>query len=168
MLSPLRTLPLYDPYTQPSSWNERMSVGEFAVHSSHGKSSRSVHFCAVFRSLQDAEQYAMAQTHLDPTLRCRIYDHRGFVGAPVQEMRGTKYKGELDFSPRTRKWMGIGLLASGSGLFSFDWANDFQFSWPSVVGSRLLIPGAILLVTEGLIRLTQWQKTRRDRAQQDL
>jgi hypothetical protein len=86
-MNPLRTLPLFDSGAQPASWNERMSPGEYAVHYSSFDSSApgTGPSCTILGSLADAEEYAKAQVALKPGLRCRIYDHRGFVGPPILE-----------------------------------------------------------------------------------
>jgi hypothetical protein len=79
-----RTVPLFDPDAQPASWNERMSHGEYAVHySSFDQVAREIGpSCTVLGSLEGAEEYAKAQVMLNPELRCRIYDDRGFVDRP--------------------------------------------------------------------------------------
>jgi hypothetical protein len=79
-----RTVPLFDPDAQPASWNERMSHGEYAVHySSFDQVAREIGpSCTVLGSLEGAEEYAKAQVMLNPELRCRIYDDRGFVERP--------------------------------------------------------------------------------------
>ena len=109
-------------------------------------------------SLPGAEDYARQQIEQTPTLRCRIYDHQGFVGAPVQEIAGANFKGERDLSPRVRRWLGVLLLGVGLALCALDWSTGFRLSWPALVGSRLLIPGTILVVTEALILLHAHQK----------
>jgi hypothetical protein len=153
-MNPLRTLPLFDSGAQPASWNERMSAGEYAVHYSSFDSSAQGNgpSCAILGSLEDAKEYAKAQVALKPELRCRIYDHRGFVGPPVLEVRGQQYKGESEISSRFRKWFGSVLFFGGLALVIVDWSVDFKLTWPATIGVRLLIPGLILLVTEvGLI-----------------
>ena len=149
-------LPLVDPDVWPSSWNERMVPGEFAVHPSSSKAGTPG--CIVFDSLGEAEAYAREQIVQQPFLRCRIYDHHGFVGAPIVEVVGSAYRGDRDLSPRVRRWLGSALFFGGLGLVLLDWSTDFHLSWPALVGSRLLIPGLLLLVTEGLILLHAKQK----------
>jgi hypothetical protein len=153
-MNPLRTLPLFDSGAQPAYWNERMSVGEYAVHySSFDRSAQGTGpSCTILGSLADAEEYAKTQVALKPKLRCRIYDHRGFVGPALLEVRGQQYKGENEISPHFRRWFGSALFFGGLVLVFVDWSADFKLTWPATIGVRLLIPGLILLVTElGLV-----------------
>jgi hypothetical protein len=89
-----------------------------------------------------------------------IYDHQGMVGAPLREIRGDRYKGNGDISPRFRRWVGSGLFFGGLGLILLDWSKDFGLMWPALVGMRMLIPGVILLVTEAAILLHARLKSR--------
>ncbi|WP_035348935.1 hypothetical protein [Edaphobacter aggregans] len=148
-----RTLPLFDSGVHPGSWNERMSPGDYAVHYSSFESSArgSGPTCTIFGSLVEAEQYATEQVTLRPGLRCRIYDHHGFVGSPIREIQGREYVGESDLSPRFRRWTGSILFFGGLALTFVDWSTDFRLSWPAMLGTRMLIPGLILLVTEAVI-----------------
>jgi hypothetical protein len=95
---PPRTVPLFDPGAQPASWNERMSPGEYAVHySSFDKVAQETGpSCTILGSLKGAEEYAKTQVILNPELRCRIYDDRGFVGSPILEVCGKQYEGESE------------------------------------------------------------------------
>jgi len=147
-----RTLPLYDEASTPSTWNERMLPGEFAVHLSHQRSGAAL-TCVVFDSLAGAEAYAHAQIALDPTLRCRIYDHDGLAKPPARETAGPLYKGESDLSHGFRRWVGGVLFFGGLALVGLDWVHDFEMSWPGLIGSRLIIPGLLLLFTEAMIVL---------------
>ena len=136
-----------------------MAPGEFAVlYSSNQLASPPVDsdtsgapFCTVFDSLADAEQHATAQVALMPTLRCRIYDHHGLASQPVREIHGSYYKGESEITARFRRWGGSIFFFGGIGLIALDWSTGFSLSWPAMLGSRLLILGFILLVTELLI-----------------
>lgn len=152
-MSSSRALPLFDPSVQPSSWNERMAPGEYAVHYSTSDHDGPGPICTIFPSLSDAEAHAEAQIHIHPNQRCRIYDHNGFIGAPLREFRGPQYRGDRDLSPRFRRWTGSLLFFGGLGLTAYDWSTDFRFSWPGLIGSRMIIPGLILLVTEAVIVL---------------
>jgi hypothetical protein len=147
---PPRTVPLFEPGAQPASWSERMAAGEYAVHySSFDKDVRRTGpSCTILGSLEDAEEYAKAQVMLNPVLRCRIYDDRGFVGPPIVEVCGPQYKGESEISPRFRRWFGSLLFFGGLALVIVDWNADFKLTWPATIGARMLIPGLILLVTE--------------------
>ena len=139
-----------------------MVPGEYAVHySSFASGAAGRPYCTVFGSLDEAEAYARQQVVERPDLRCMIYDHQGLVGAPVREIRGGKYKGSGDISPRFRRWVGSGLFFGGLGLILLDWSKDFGLTWPALVGMRMLIPGVILLVTEAAILLHTRLKSRR-------
>lgn len=151
-MSTPRTLPLFDETAQPSSWNERMSVGEYAVHySNFVGAGTTVPTCTVFGSLAEAEAHARQEVAQRPDLRCRIYDHQGFVGKPIREVTGARYKGDSDISPRFRRWVGSVLFFGGIILILVDWSHDFSLSWPAMVGVRMVFPGLILLITEVLI-----------------
>ena len=134
-----------------------MLPGEFAVHYSQGQGSTPI--CTVCSTLAEAEAHARDQVTRHPTIRCRIYDHHGFVSAPLLEITGAHFKGELDLSPRLRRWTGFILLGVGIALCALDWSTGFRLSWPALIGSRLLIPGFVLLVTEALIQLHKHQKS---------
>lgn len=159
-MGPLRTLPLFDDGTQPSSWNERMATGEYAVHySNFDDSPGSAPFCTVFATLEEAEAYAKGQVAARPELRCRIYDHQGLVGAPIREFAGADYRGDGGISARSRRWLGSVLFVAGLILIGMDWTHDFRLTWPATIGTRLLIPGVILLVTEAIVVLHARRKS---------
>jgi hypothetical protein len=148
-----RNVPLFDAVASPSSWNQRMVQGEYAVHySSFGPDHAGNPFCTIFPTLQAAEIYANDVTLQRPEVRCQIYDHHGMVGAPAREICGAKFKGETDLG-RFRRWGGGILFIGGAVLTTADWVADFRFGWPAMIGTRILLPGLILLVTEGLVML---------------
>ncbi len=146
-----RTLLLFDPGAEPASWNERMAPGEYAIHYSHSKDAAPS--CTVVASLAEAEQYAAEQIALDPTLRCRIYDHRGFIGAPIRELRGKQYVAPSDITPRFRRWAGSILFFGGLLLTIIDWTTAFRLGWPAMIGTRMMVPGFVLLFIEAMIVL---------------
>lgn len=138
-----------------------MAPGEYAVHfSTYGGKVARGPVCVVLGSLPEAEAYAQQQVAEEPTLRTRIYDHHGLIGEPIREFYGTAYKGPRDMSPTVRRWIGSVLLFGGAAMMLFDWSKDFKLSWPGLIGSRLIIPGLILLVTEVLIHANKIQKSR--------
>jgi hypothetical protein len=151
-----RTVPLYDERAHPPCWNERMTSGEYAMHySSFESGSGTAPYCTVLGSLQAAEGHAMQETARRPELRCRIYDHEGFGRHLVREFKGNGYKEEPGIRPRFRRWGGAVLLFGGLILTIIDWRSDFELSWPAMIGTRLLAPGLVLLVTDAVIVLTE-------------
>ena len=151
-----RMVPLYDEQSQPSCWNERMMGGEYAVHySSFEGGSGAAPYCTVLGSLQAAEAHARQETARRPELRCRIYDDEGFGKSPVCEFKGSKYKEEAGIGPRFRRWGGGLLFFGGLILTIIDWRSEFELSWPAMIGTRLLAPGLVLLVTDAVIVLTE-------------
>lgn len=132
-----------------------MREGEYAVHFSGFESSPegTAPFCLVFASLKEAEAYATDEVARRPGLRCRIYDSHGLAGAPIREFRGKDFRDRNDISPLFRRWGGGVLFFGGLLLFCADWAVDFRWLWPSAVGSRMILPGAVLVVTEVFIQL---------------
>ncbi|MCU1324450.1 MAG: hypothetical protein JWM43_4099 [Acidobacteriaceae bacterium] len=145
-------MPLYDEGSQPASWNERMAPGEYAVHSSSlDGAAGGVPSCVIFGSLAEAVAYAEERASSRPELGLRIYDHHGFAGQPVREIRGNAYKGHGEISARFRRWAGTGMLVGGLGLIALDWSTNFRLSWPAMIGIRMLAPGVILLATEAVI-----------------
>lgn len=136
-----------------------MAAGEYAVHFSKSAGEIDARTCAVLPSLSDAESFAREQVAIHSALLCRIFDHQGFIGAPALEVAGKDYKGHNDITPRFRRWAGSLLFVGGSGLFLTDWVANFRFDWPSVLGSRLMIPGLVLLVTEALVLLHNRRRT---------
>jgi hypothetical protein len=159
MMAAPRHLPLYDPNAHPSSWNERMATGEYAVHYA-GSHPGTPGTCAVLPSLPEAEAYAAEQIRLHPSLQCRIYDHHGMVGAPLREITGPAYKGNTDITPRMRRWLGLGLLIAGVGLITLDCTHGFRLMWAYTLGLPLLLPGAVLVVIEALTTLTAKRRAR--------
>ena len=144
-----RQLLLFDEGSRQGSWNERMTPGEYAVHySSFEGPSNAGPYCTVFGDLREAEEYARQQVAKRSALRCTIYDHQGLVGAPLRDIRGSEFKGDSDLSPRFRRWGGLVLFFGGLVLVIVDWSVDFRLTWPATVGSRMLIPGLILLLTD--------------------
>jgi hypothetical protein len=140
---------LFDGGSQQASWNERMTPGEYAVHySSFEGPSNVAPYCTVFGDLKEAEEYAREQVARRPEIRCAIYDHQGMIGAPLRDIRGSEFKGDSDLSPRFRRWGGLVLFFGGLVLVIIDWRVDFRLTWPATVGSRMLIPGLILLLTD--------------------
>ncbi|SDF57207.1 hypothetical protein [Terriglobus roseus] len=149
-----RRVLLFDPAAQPSSWNQRIGASDFAVHySSFPDGYVGAPYCDVLASAAEAEAYAQNYVTEHPQVRCRVYDAHGLVGAPLFEVAGKSYKGESNLS-QFRRWGGSVLFVVGSILFSIDVFQDYRLLWPSTIGSRLAIPGALLLVTEGLVVLT--------------
>jgi hypothetical protein len=161
MLS-VRSVPLFDPAAHPPSWNERMQPGEFAVLFSQSDGEVDANTCAILPSLPDAEAYARDLVSRHPRLRCRIYDHHGLVGAPVREDCGADFVARDEISSRFRRWTGGLLFAGGIGLICVDWAYGFALDWPSITGSRMIVPGGILLVTEAGLMLHARHKARSD------
>jgi hypothetical protein len=183
-MAPPRTLLLFDPDRQPQCWNERMAAGEYAVLYSGSPPARSTPsngapssgpgapgsgpgapgggpFCTVFSTLDEAVDHATQQVALLPMLRCRIYDHHGLGREPVQEIRGSEYKGDSEISARFRRWVGSVLFVGGAALIALDWSQDFGLSWPAMVGTRMMPVGLILLVTEGVIVFDRRRRSRR-------
>jgi hypothetical protein len=161
MMNKPRTFLLFDRRVQPSSWNERMVPGEYAVLYSNlrGMPTGTEPACDVFSTLKDAEIYARQRVSDDPTLQCRIYDHHGLAGQPVSEIKGSEYKGESEITSRFRRWVGSALFFGGIGLILVDWIADFRFTWPATLGVRMAPVGLVLLVTEIAILLSARQKT---------
>ncbi len=157
-----RTVLLFDPRAEPASWNERILPGEYAIHYSHSKDAAPT--CTIVASLAAAEQYAAEQVALDPTLRCRIYDHRGFVGAPIREVRGMQYVAPSDITPRFRRWAGSVLFFGGIILTIIDWGTAFKLGWPAMIGTRMMVPGFVLLFIEAMILLQAKRHPHRETA----
>lgn len=131
-----------------------MATGEYAVHySSFPAHYAGSPYCDVFPALTEAEAHASEYALRHADVRCRVYDAHGMVGAPLFEVAGKSYKGESNLST-FRRWVGGVLFVVGSILFSIDVVQDYRLLWPSTIGSRMLIPGALLLLTEGLVVLT--------------
>jgi hypothetical protein len=166
-----RTVPLFDPRSHPQSWNERMANGEFAVlyggnpippPPSPDDAPGNQPYCVLFPSLASAEDFAAQQVALHPSLRCRIYDHDGLANPPLRELTGAQFKHESDLSPRLRRWTGCILLFGGMVLFAIDWVAGFRFNWPSMIGSRMMPTGLVLLFIDAGILLNRAQQRRRE------
>jgi hypothetical protein len=130
-----------------------MAAGEYAVHPSTAEDPSAAPVCYVFPTLENAQLYSEQQAAIHPAVRFRIYDHNGFIGAPVREIRGMEYRDRNEISPRFRRWVGSILFFGGLILTIADWSVDFRFLWPSMLGTRMLMPGAMLLFIEAMIML---------------
>lgn len=130
-----------------------MAAGEYAVHPSSSDDLKSTPVCFVFSTLEDAQQYSEQQAAIRPAVRFRIYDDNGFIGAPLREIRGSQYRDHNEIGPRFRRWVGSILFFGGLILTVADWSVDFRFLWPSMLGTRMLMPGAMLLFIEAMIVL---------------
>lgn len=130
-----------------------MAAGEYAVHPSTSSSSSATHVCFVFPTLEDAVCYAGQQAALQPAVRFRVYGHEGFTGAPVREIRGAQYRDRDEISPRFRRWLGSILFFGGVVLTFADWRIGFRSLWPSMLGTRMVMPGAMLLFIEAMVLL---------------
>jgi hypothetical protein len=151
-MSDPRNVLLFEAGPPARTWNEQMQPGEFAVHRSTFDTPDDARYCLVFPSLAEAEQYARRAVAEKPTLRCMIYSHQGTVGAPVRDIHGAQFKAN-DMSPRFRRWAGGILFGGGVLLIVIDWVSGFRLSWPAMIGTRVIIPGAILLFTEAMVIL---------------
>jgi hypothetical protein len=168
LMSPARTLPLFDPRARPQSWNERMAPGEYAtlysnlqVGSDPNRPTEDGPFCPVFSSLEEAEQDAQRQVVLLPALCCRIYDHHGLGRQPIREICGKEYKGEESLSGRFRRGWGYSLLAGGVVLTIVDWRADWALLWPAMFGTRMIPAGLFLLGTDLIIHIEAKRRQRR-------
>ena len=131
-----------------------MTPGEFAVHySSFPQGEPGAPYCDVLPTLVDAEAHARMAIAERPDLRCRVYGPEGVIGAPLLEVAGTAHKGESNLS-HFRRWVGSFCFLVGGILTTIDVIEDYRLMWPSTIGTRMLIPGAALLLTEGLVLLT--------------
>ena len=156
-----RKLPLYDENLKAGTWHERMVPGEFAVHySSFLAKEYGGLYCSVFGTLGDAVTHAQQQVRERPALQCLIYDHEGFVGAPLRDIRGPAFKDRNSLSPRFRRWGGAILFLAGLILMFIDWRTDFELMWPGMFGSRIIIPGFALLLMDAIITIHQKRKKR--------
>ena len=162
-----RTLLLFDPTTQPQSWNERITDGEFAVLYSGAPVYPAAGiapgqpFCDIFPSLATAERHAAEQIALHPTLRCRLYDHHGLGRPPLRELRGAQHKAESDIGPRFRRWVGSLLFFGGIALTAIDVHADYRYGWPSMLGTRMIPTGLVLLFIDAAIHFTHWHNRRK-------
>lgn len=164
MTATVQRIPLFDPAAKPASWNQRMAAGEFAVHySSFPADEQGAPYCDVLPSLAEADAHARSAIAQRPDLRCRVYSAEGVVGAPLLEVAGTAYKGESNLS-HFRRWVGGFCFVVGSILTTIDVVEDYRLMWPSTIGTRMLIPGAALLLTEGLVLLTARHNARNSAA----
>jgi hypothetical protein len=53
------------------------------------------------------------------------------------------------------------LFVGGAALIILDWSQNFDLSWPAMVGIRMMPVGLILLVTEGVIVFDARRRKRR-------
>jgi hypothetical protein len=143
-MSHSREILLYQEGRRRGTWNEQMASGEYAVHYSSfaGRLAHPDPYCTVFRSLEDAVAYAEEQVLAQPDLRCAIYDHEGFVGAPLRDIRGTAFRDHGSLSSGFRRWVGSIFFFGGLSLTILDWTKDFAMLWPAMIGTRVVLPGS--------------------------
>ena len=126
-----------------------MVPGEYAVHYSSFPAAGYIGpYCTVLGSLEEAVTYAQWQVKERPALRCTVYGHEGLVGAPIRDIRGCEFKDRDVLSARFRRWVGSILFFGGLILIAIDWRSDFELSWPGMVGTRMIVPGFVLLLIE--------------------
>jgi hypothetical protein len=107
----------------------------------------------VLGSLKDSIANAQRQVKERPDLRCTIYDYRGFVGAPLREIRASEFKDEETLSPRFRRWVGSILFFGGLILTVVDLRTDSALSWAAMIGTGIIVPGFALLFIEAIVQL---------------
>ncbi len=167
-----RTLLLFDPTAVPQSWNERMTVGEYAVLYRNLQPPREGGradnpsgegpVCDIFESLDAAVEYATRLVARFPKLRCEIYDHHGMGNDPVREIVGAEGAERNIISARFRRWGGGGLLIGGIALGIAEWVSNFTLTWAGLIAARIVPVGVILLITELAIVLEARRKMRRE------
>ncbi len=114
----------------------------------------------LFADLASAERYARGETVREPYIRCNIYDSHGMGRPPLLVIAGAKGEDKSFLSARFRRWVGGGCFAVGVVLGSVEWWSGFTLTWPGVLGSRIGPAGAILLLTEAGVMLTERWKTK--------
>ena len=82
----------------------------------------------------------------------------------MSEVRGAKYVPESDITPRFRRWGGAILFFVGMILTLVDWSANFKFGWPSMLGTRMLLPGLVLLFIEAMVVMNARQGRRQRRS----
>jgi hypothetical protein len=172
-MEPLRSIPLFDVRAQPPSWTDRMTDGEYAVMTADARTGspclldgtpvRDVNAALVyvFANVADAEVWSREQVARLRELRCRIYDTHGLANQPI-DIRDPRYEKHDGFGRKTSLWIGVGLFIVGAVLVTVDVLSDWRLLWPSTIGTRLLPAGLLLIVTEGALRLNDWEKRKRE------
>ena len=109
-------------------------------------------------SLADAVTYAEAETIKDPYLRCSIYDELGLAKPPLRVIAGSQGADTSFLSPKFRLWGGGICLGVGFALGAAEALSGMTLNWAGMLAARIGPAGAILLLTEIGIRLSDRTK----------
>lgn len=135
-----------------------MSAGEFAVLFANCRPTEIDAalgpVAVIFSSLNDAIGYAETETKKAPRLRCSIYDESGMGGPPVRVIAGARGADTSFLSSRFRLWAGSACLATGIALSAAEMLSGMTLTWAGLLAARIGPAGAILLLTEAGVRLS--------------
>src|SRR5262245_11815140 len=158
----MREIRLYDRDRTPASWMQIIRPGEFAVFHSQIKggamtdaagtfTAAGEEVCALFGSLQKAEDYCAHKVRELPALRCEIFDSSGKARPPLRVMVNPALHKKLDVSPasaRSKLFLGAVLCLSSLVFFYLDYRGEgrsmmFLFT---LIGINLALGGFRVIV----------------------
>ncbi len=157
-----RVISLFSKSDPHRSWNEGMSEGEFAVLFANSRPADldpAIGPVAVIHSsLVDAVTYAQAETIKDTHLRCSIYDEVGLGKPPLRVIAGLRGADTTFLSAKFRLWGGGICLGAGVALGAAEALSGMTLNWAGMLAARIGPAGAILLLTEVGVRLSDRKK----------
>ena len=158
----MREVVLYDPNRVPPDWMALICPGQYAAFLTDVESSAPVrpdgspiksaadHYCSLFDSLSEAENYGRLAVERVPRLRCEVFDSEGRVNAPVAVLVNPEYEHKIDTEARAERLVRWGVVLSATALAFFAyawWAGFSKVWWPVLVGINLFFAG---------LRLVHW------------
>lgn len=153
----MQEVDVYDSHRMPQNWSELLRANQVAVfqqdadtgvaiNSEGGISARNPK-CLIFDSLDDAQGYCRDRSACTPGIQLAIFDWRGRGVEPLA-IFGEAKGGDQELGSPFRRAVAIVCVAASLLLIWFDWRVDFDRQWPSILASKLLVTGAVLLVWE--------------------
>ena len=115
----------------------------------------------VFATCDKAKAYAHMQIAKEPRLRCTIYDSRGMGAPPLAVIAGAQGADTNFISSKFRLWGGGVCLSIGVALGLAEWLSGMSLTWPGLIAARIGPVGALLLLMEVGVRLSEHQKRKR-------
>ncbi len=153
----MREIKLYDRGRTPPNWMQIIRAGEFAVFhrelQSGAMTDTAGNFtpvgdetCAIFSSLQQAEEYCEAKVKEMPSLRCEIFDSAGKARPPLRVVVNPALEKKLEVSPasaRNKLLLGTALCLASLGFFYWDYrqARGSMFFIFTLIGINLALGG---------------------------
>ena len=180
----MQDIVLYDPNRVPPDWMALICPGQYAAFLTDVESSAPVrpdgslvksatdHFCLLFDSLSEAENYCCQAVKKVPRLKCELFDSEGRLNAPVAVFVNPEYAHKIDTEARARRLVrwGVALSATALAFFAYAWWAGFSnVWWPVLVGINLFFAGLRMMHWgQGLKEELKFQRKQAERRRQNV